>query len=235
MSDDETEGIQSLSEDESEIMDQSPTSPNALDDVEEDSEVPSDDEDDEEGLSPNPEDGPDTPPLPKGEMQSSTSQVKTLGDLPESILQNTKQQPLIPPSDVSDDESDDEDEENLKKFDKEVREEFLVNFHPESVNHNYDEIYTLSRVTRNKDNIIIDDLHRTLPILSKYEKTRVLGQRAKQINTGSKPFIEIDQNLIDGYLIAQEELHQKKIPFIIRRPLPSGGSEYWNLADLEVL
>ena len=235
MSDDETEGIQSLSEDESEIMDQSPTSPNALDDVEEDSEVPSDDEDDEEGLSPNPEDGPETPPLPKGEMQSSTSQVKTLGDLPESILQNTKQQPLIPPSDVSDDESDDEDEENLKKFDKEVREEFLVNFHPESVNHNYDEIYTLSRVTRNKDNIIIDDLHRTLPILSKYEKTRVLGQRAKQINTGSKPFIQIDENLIDGYLIAQEELHQKKIPFIIRRPLPSGGSEYWNLADLEVL
>ena len=235
MSDDETEGIQSLSEDESEIMDQSPTSPNALDDVDEDSEVPSDDDDDEEGLSPNPEDGPETPPLPKGEMQSSTSQVKTLGDLPESILQNEKQQALIPPSDETDDDTDDEDDENLKKFDKEVREEFLVNFHPESVNHNYDEIYTLSRVTRNKDNIIIDDLHRTLPILSKYEKTRVLGQRAKQINTGSKPFIQIDENLIDGYLIAQEELHQKKIPFIIRRPLPSGGSEYWNLADLEVL
>lgn len=234
MSDDETDGIQSLSEDESENMNQSPTSPTGLDVEEDDSEVPSDD-DDEDGLTEGLEDGSETPPLPKGEIQSNASNLKTLGDLPESILQNEIQQPLVPPSDVSDDESDDEDEENLKKFDKEVREEFLVNFHPESVNHNYDEIYTLSRVIRNKDNIIIDDLHRTLPILSKYEKTRVLGQRAKQINTGSKPFIEIDENIINGYLIAQEELHQKKIPFIIRRPLPSGGSEYWNLADLEVL
>ena len=235
MSDDETEGIQSLSEDESEIMDQSPTSPNALDDVDDDSEIPSDD-DDEDGLSPDPEDGSSTPPLPKGEQQSTASNVKTLGDLPESILQNEKQQQLVPPSDLSDaDTDDDEDEDNLKKFDKEVREEFLVNFHPESVNHNYDEIYTLSRVTRNKDNMIIDDLHKTLPILSKYEKTRVLGQRAKQINTGSKPFIKTDETIINGYLIAQEELRQKKIPFIIRRPLPSGGSEYWNLSDLEVL
>lgn len=234
MSDDETDGIQSLSEDESENMNQSPTSPIGLDIEDDDSEVPSDDED-EDGLSQDLEDGSETPPLPKGEIQSNASNVKTLGDLPESILQNEIQQPLIPPSDVGDDESDDEDEENLKKFDKEVREEFLVNFHPESVNHNYDEIYILSNVIRNKDNIIIDDLHRTLPILSKYEKTRVLGQRAKQINTGSKPFIEIDENIINGYLIAQEELHQKKIPFIIRRPLPSGGSEYWNLADLEVL
>ena len=233
MSDDETDGIQSLSEDESENMNQSPTSPTGLDVEENDSEVPSDD-DDEDGLTEGLEDGSETPPLPKGEIQSNASNLKTLGDLPESILQNEIQQPLIPPSDVSDDESD-EDEENLKKFDKEVREEFLVNFHPESVNHNYDEIYTLSRVIRNKDNIIIDDLHRTLPILSKYEKTRVLGQRAKQINTGSKPFIEIDENIINGYLIAQEELHQKKIPFIIRRPLPSGGSEYWYLSDLEVL
>jgi len=221
MSDDETDGIQSLSEDESENMNQSPTSPTGLDVEEDDSEVPSDD-DDEDGLTEGLEDGSETPPLPKGEIQSNASNLKTLGDLPESILQNEIQQPLVPPSDVSDDESDDEDEENLKKFDKEVREEFLVNFHPESVNHNYDEIYTLSGVIRNKDNIIIDDLHRTLPILSKYEKTRVLGQRAKQINTGSKPFIEIDENIINGYLI-------------IRRPLPSGGSEYWYLADLEVL
>lgn len=232
MSDEETEGIQSLSEDESEMMDQSSTSPDPMIQEDDDSEVPSDDE---EGLSQDPDDDLESPPLPKSELQSTTAQLKTIGDLPESILQNEKQEPLIPPSDVTDDETDDEDEENLKKFDKEVREEFLVNFHPESVNHNYDEIYTLSRVTRNKENIIIDDLHRTLPILSKYEMTRVLGQRAKQLNTGSKPFIEIEENVIDGYLIAKEELHQKRIPFIIRRPLPSGGSEYWNLADLEVL
>ena len=230
MSDDETNEIQNLSEDETENT-QSHILLTEVDGEENDSDVPSEDED---GLPKDLEDGLEPPPLPKGEIQSSEPSLKTLGDLPESILQNETQQPLVPPSDISDDESDD-DEENLKKFDKEVKEEFLANFHPESVNHNYDEIYALSNVTRNKDNIIIDDLHRTIPILSKYEKTRVLGQRSKQINTGSKPFIEIDENIIDGYLIAQEELYQKKIPFIIRRPLPSGGSEYWNLSDLEIL
>jgi hypothetical protein len=29
------------------------------------------------------------------------------------------------------------------------------------------------------------------------------------------------------------ELKQKRIPFIIRRPLPNGGSEYWRVQDLE--
>ena len=232
MSDDENEEIKSLSEDDGEII--SPTPPVDEIIINEDSDVPSDDSDIEDLITDH-ENGPQTPPLPKGEIQSSIADVKTIEDLPESILQNEKQQLLPPSSNLSDEDTDDEDEENLQKFDKEVREEFLVNFHPESVNHNYDEIYTLSRVVRNKENIIIDDLHRTLPILSKYEKTRVLGQRAKQINTGSKPFVEIGEDVIDGYLIAQEELHQKKIPFIIRRPLPSGGSEYWYLSDLEIL
>ena len=37
------------------------------------------------------------------------------------------------------------------------------------------------------------------------------------------------------YLIANRELQEKKIPFIIRRPLPNGGSEYWDIRDLELL
>ena len=71
--------------------------------------------------------------------------------------------------------------------------------------------------------------------MSKYEKTRILGQRAKQLNSGNKPFIVVPKNIMDGYLIAQEELMQKKLPFIIRRPLPNGGSEYWRIKDLEIL
>ena len=41
--------------------------------------------------------------------------------------------------------------------------------------------------------------------------------------------------MIDGYLIALKELEQKKIPFIIQRPLPNGGCEYWRLTDLEII
>ena len=140
----------------------------------------------------------------------------------------------LPPV-VYTDSSDDEDSTFDNKFEIENINNYLINFHPESKQHNYDEIYALSKVTRNKDGVIIDKLHRTSPMLSKYEKTRILGQRAKQINSGNKPLINVDRSVLDGYLIAEEELKQKKIPFIIRRPLPSGASEYWRVSDLEIL
>ena len=41
--------------------------------------------------------------------------------------------------------------------------------------------------------------------------------------------------MIDGYTIALQELKEGKIPFIIRRPLPNGASEYWKINDLERL
>ena len=74
-----------------------------------------------------------------------------------------------------------------------------------------------------------------MPFLTKYERTRILGQRAKQIDTGAKSFVKTDNSILDGYIIAQAELEQKKIPFIIKRPLPNGGFEYWNISDLELI
>ena len=138
----------------------------------------------------------------------------------------------------SDDENmddDDDDDSKLKKFDKELREDYLVNFHPESLIQNYDEIYNLARVVRDANGIVIDNLHKTLPMMTKYEKTRILGQRAKQINDGATPFVKVPEGVIDGYLIALKELEEKKIPFIIRRPLPNRGSEYWMVEDLEIV
>jgi DNA-directed RNA polymerase subunit K/omega len=138
----------------------------------------------------------------------------------------------------SDDENmdeDDDDDSKLKKFDKELREDYLVNFHPESLIQNYDEIYNLARVVRDANGVVVDNLHKTLPMMTKYEKTRILGQRAKQINDGATPFVKVPEGVIDGYLIALKELEEKKIPFIIRRPLPNRGSEYWMVEDLEII
>ena len=135
---------------------------------------------------------------------------------------------------MSDDEDEDEDGElYLKKFDKEINENYILNNHPECALQNYDEILAMTNVIRDADNIIIDDLHRTNPFLTKYERARILGQRAKQIETGATPFVKVPENIIDGYLIAEMELQQGRIPFIIRRPLPNGGSEYWKINDLE--
>ena len=134
---------------------------------------------------------------------------------------------------LSDDENDEDGETYLKKFDKEINSNYILNNHPECALQNYDEILAMTKVVRDKNNIIIDDLHRTIPHLTKYERARILGQRAKQIECGATPFIKVPENVIDGYLIADLELKQGRIPFIIRRPMPNGGSEYWKINDLE--
>jgi DNA-directed RNA polymerases I, II, and III subunit RPABC2 len=136
----------------------------------------------------------------------------------------------------SDGEHDDSDDEMyLQKFDQQTRTQILSNYHPDLQMHNYDEVDALSRVVRDDTGCIIDPLHRTLPFLTKYEKARILGERAKQINSGAKPLVSVEPDMIDGYLIALAELEQKKIPFIIKRPLPNNGCEYWKLKDLAIL
>lgn len=141
-------------------------------------------------------------------------------------------------SDEEDDDSDleDDDGENyLQKLDESVKQQTIANHHPELIINNYDEVEALTTVIRDARGIIIDPLHRTLPFLSKYERTRILGERAKQINDGAKAFVTTDPSVIDGYLIALAELEQQKIPFIIRRPLSNGASEYWKIKDLEMI
>ena len=123
----------------------------------------------------------------------------------------------------------------MKKFDKEVKNQFLESYHPEVFAHNYEEVKLLSNVVRDENNIINDPLHKTLPFLTKFEKSRILGQRAKQLDSGAQPFVNVEKGIIDGYVIALKELEQKAIPFIIKRPLPNGGSEYWHLEDLEII
>ena len=132
-----------------------------------------------------------------------------------------------------DDDDEETDEHYLQKFDIDINKNYLLEVHPECLHHNYDEIAALTVIVRDSDNIIIDPLHRTIPFLTKYERARILGQRAKQINMGAQAFITIPENVIDGIVIAELELKQKKIPFIIKRPLPNGACEYWNVNDLE--
>ena len=139
-----------------------------------------------------------------------------------------------------DDDNDEEEESRYRKINQDFRRNYITETHPETSTHTEDEIHALAKVVRNKLGTIVDPLHRTVPILTKYEKTRILGIRTKQLNNGAEPFISSKINItsdkiIDGYPIALKELEEKKLPFIIRRPLPGGGVEYWYLQDLEVL
>jgi DNA-directed RNA polymerase subunit K/omega len=163
----------------------------------------------------------------EGEKQQTTASKK--------IKVNKVKKPVQINLQDDDDDEDDDDDLYLQKFDNEITKNYINEFHPECLIHNYDEIAKLTIVVRDSNNIIIDPLHKTIPFLTKYERARILGQRAKQIETGARPFVNVPENVIDSYVIAELELQQKRIPFIIRRPIPGGACEYWNLKDLEVI
>lgn len=140
-------------------------------------------------------------------------------------------------------EYDDDIEENeedmfkkISKASKETTSQRLMSKHHELNFHNEEEIRKLTSVIRNDEGDIIDDLHKTTPIMTKYERTRVLGQRCRQLQNGSMPLVDLSEyedELLDDYFIAKLELEQRRLPFVIRRPLPNGSSEYWKVSDLE--
>ena len=135
----------------------------------------------------------------------------------------------------SDDDDDDDYEGKYQKFEHLNIDNYLSTHYSHLKENNIEEIKALSKVIRDKENNIIDDLHKTVPILTKYEKARIIGVRASQINSGANIMVKPHKPTFDGYLIAEQELAENKIPFIIKRPLPNGNCEYWKLQDLEVI
>ena len=68
--------------------------------------------------------------------------------------------------------------------------------------------------------------------LTKYEKVRIIGIRAKQIMTGANILIKGVENKTPVE-IAELELKYNMVPFKIKRRLPTGKFEIWKLSELE--
>jgi len=130
---------------------------------------------------------------------------------------------------------EDLDDSDFNKFNDDYKKNHILHYHNECLYKNFNEIKELCKVLRNKDGIIVDELHKTIPLLTKYEKTKILGMRLKQLNSGCNPYISINEKIIDNNIIVLMELEQKVLPFIIQRPLPNNTFEYWKLQDLDIL
>ena len=65
------------------------------------------------------------------------------------------------------------------------------------------------------------------PVLTRFEKARIMGARALQLSQGAPPFIEIPRTARTSLDIAMEELDQRIIPIVIKRVLPNG--DYQNI------
>ena len=194
------------------------------------------------GIGDNDETDPTTPPFPPEDDVPEIKPEEPLGE-----VVSAAKIPDMGPTKIAvdaiklddDDDSDSDSEEyandNLQKFSDEIKKEHIAKHHPEIKLHNNNEIEEMSTCVKNSDGIVVDPLHITNPIMTKFEYTRILGIRTKQLNSGAKPFVKVPEGIVDGYLIAEKELREKKLPFIIKRPIPNGGCEYWNIKDLEII
>jgi DNA-directed RNA polymerase subunit K/omega len=196
-------------------------SENEIEPVEEDEEEEEEDDEDEEEEEEDEDYDEDAEPIKR-------KNIDYKDEIPEDEEENDDEDNLED-LEVSD------DEEDYKKLENYSVIENLENEHPEIRAINFEEVVALSRVQRDSAGNIIDPLHTSIPFLTKYEKARIIGARAEQIDRGAIPFVRVDENVMNGRTIAIMEFDEKKIPFIVARPLPNKSVEYWRMQDLECL
>jgi len=98
-----------------------------------------------------------------------------------------------------------------------------------------DEGTALSAISKDSEKGPGDPYHTTYPFLTEYEITKLLSLRARELDNGAHPYTKVPEGVTSSYVIAQRELEEKKLPYILKRPLPNGTYEYWSLLDLMIL
>lgn len=93
-------------------------------------------------------------------------------------------------------------------------------------------------VFKKKQEFITDpDKRISNPILSEYEVTRILSERANMLMNGSKPLINLSSydKILSYEDIALEELRNDVCPMIVFRPIPSHINKFekWSIGSRE--
>lgn len=116
----------------------------------------------------------------------------------------------------------------LKKIEEDEDDEELDD---DMCDYDYGEIYDEKK---EEPMVIVEDNKRiTFPKLTKYERVRLIGSRAKQIALGAKVLIK-NTNGLSPIEIAKLELNERMIPMKIKRILPDNKVEIWKLSELDI-
>lgn len=98
-----------------------------------------------------------------------------------------------------------------------------------------------NEVTRNNRAICPNAIRVTLPRMTKYEKARLIGERAMMLqDPRNEPLVILTDPDHPGYIetnllkIAEMELLAGRLPMIVRRPLPDGSCEDWKAGELSL-
>lgn len=121
-------------------------------------------------------------------------------------------------SEIGDDELDNEFDDNLIYSDK-------------------SEPNSEEDIIINKNNIIIidNDKRKSLPILTKYEITRIISIRSSQIENGAEACIIVDSKNNNPINVAKMELLMGESPLILRRKIYSNYYEEWKIKELKII
>jgi DNA-directed RNA polymerase subunit K/omega len=112
---------------------------------------------------------------------------------------------------------------------------FLTTHHPECRLDYQEQVLDKLPLTSYPPDHGRDSRHTSVPYLTTFEKTKLIGLRATMIAKGSPLFIERPPHVTDVLELARMEVEQKKVPVILKRLMPDGTFEYWRLSDLLVV
>lgn len=113
------------------------------------------------------------------------------------------------------------DEKNFRDFNTKI------NFHVFDPDKYKNEIH--------KEIIIVPNQYRkTSEVMSKFEFTEIVSNRAKQIENGSHVFVDIG-DATDPIEMAEMEVRLKKCPLSIQRLISNNIAEVWAVNDMIVL
>ena len=73
---------------------------------------------------------------------------------------------------------------------------------------------------------------KSIPFLTKFEKSRIIGIRAQQLSQNMPALVDIS-DCTTPIEIALKELKEGRLPFIIRREMPNGSFEDWRVDELK--
>lgn len=80
---------------------------------------------------------------------------------------------------------------------------------------------------------------RSLPLMTKYEFDEVIGLRTMHLSKGAPPLVDMPADFkITSNMqlreVALRELESRRLPYIIKRPMPHGKAEYVRVEDLDL-
>jgi DNA-directed RNA polymerase I, II, and III subunit RPABC2 len=113
--------------------------------------------------------------------------------------------------------------------------DILYKFHPETVIDYAETTIPKVPLQAAPPDAATDEKHTSPPFLTVYERTKILGTRTNQLAEGARPFVDVPEYVTNPLDIAKMELEQRRLPFIVKRPMPDGTFEYWRLSDLLII